>query len=103
METVDDVTCDKEGNPKAGLLDGDALELVYLDGVHLVKDGAYLAAAEGIGIICHVSACGNLVHLADFLLQSHLLQQFFHSVLYFGGSAHRSGPVLCARDHCGKY
>ena len=72
VETVNHVTGHKKRNAQTGLFHADALVLVYLDRVHLVQDGAYLAAAEGIGIIGHVPAYGNLVHLAYLFREGHL-------------------------------
>ena len=99
MEPVDDVPAHEERNPEPGLLHADALEFIDLHGIHLVQDGPDLALAEGVGIVGHISACGDLVHLADLLGQGHPGQELVHAALDFGGGTHRGGLPLLAGDH----
>ena len=72
MEAVDNVAGDQERDAEAGLLYADALHLVHFLRVYLVQYGTDLAFAQRIGIVSHIPACGNLVHLSDLLCQSHL-------------------------------
>ena len=99
VEPVDDVPAHEERYPEAGLLHADALELIDLDGVHLVQDGPDLALAKGVGIVGHLPARGDLVHLADLLGQGHPGQELVDALLDFGGGTHRGGLPLLAGDH----
>ena len=95
VETVNDVAAHQQRNVQAGFLYRQTLEFIQLHRVHLVQDGADLAFAQGVGIIGHLSPGGNLVHLADFLGQGHLRQQFLHAFFHLGGAAH--GGALLSR------
>ena len=98
VEPVDDVPAHEERNPETGLLHADALELIDLDGVHLVQDGPDLALAEGVGIVGHLAAGGDLVHLADLLGQGHPGKELVHPALHLGRSPHGGGFALGAGE-----
>ncbi len=99
---VDDVEGKEDGDVEAGLVDREVLQAVDLLDVDEPEDGADLALDdEVVGLLGgqqgHDDA-GGLVHLADFFLDGHLLQQFFGPAVRLGL---RHGRRLCGED-CGK-
>ena len=72
MEAVDDIAANDDRYAQAALLHGGLLHYVYLFGADAVQDGAHLPGGCGFG---QIGASGELVHLADFLLEGHLGEQ----------------------------
>ena len=91
MEPMDHVAAHQQGDTEAGFLHGDALELIEPGRIHLVEDGADLAAADGFRVIGGVAACGYLVHLAYLLGQGHFREELLHAAFHFRGRTDRRG------------
>ena len=83
MKAVDNVTGNEERNSKPGLLNGNALVLVHLYGIYLVEDGTHLTVTDCAGIIAYLASYRDLVHLADFLRESHLPEDRINSFIHF--------------------
>ena len=100
VETMNHVPAHQQRNAQAGFLHGQPLVFVNLFRIHLVEDGTNLTGTKGICILGHVATGRNLVHLADFLLQGHLAQQFIYASLHLGSRARGSARLPGAGKHC---
>ena len=100
MEAMNHVPAHQQRYAQAGFLHGQPLVLVNLFRIHLVEDGTNLSGTKGLRILSHVATGRNLVHLADFLLQSHLAQEFIYASLHLGSRARGSARLPGAGKHC---
>ena len=100
MIAVNHVAGHQQRDAQTRFLHANPLELVDLHRIHFVQDGADLSLPERIRIIGYIASGGNLVHLTDFLGQSHLGEDLLHAALHLRGCP--DGGILfllLAGDH----
>ena len=96
MESVDDISCHQDRDSETALLHCSLLHSIDLRRVHAVENRAYFSLRS---LISHPCTARKLVHLADLLAKSHLLQEVIDLLVYFTfGSTRSQQKHGCSHD-----